>query len=87
MNNKFNEYEKALIAAIQEAERYVKGELEMQCHDGDWFAWDYREEYEAAFSMEVNDYHTKPIISKETIKKHNVNVIKCLDYCNVYYVE
>ena len=39
-----NENEKWFIKAISEAERYVKGELELDCIDGDWYARDYREE-------------------------------------------
>lgn len=87
MNKNFNEYEKALIAAIEEAEKYVKGELEMNCQDGDWFAWDYRKEYEAAFPIEVKEYNEKPIITKDAINNHNIDVIKCFDYCDVYYVK
>ena len=81
-----NEYEKALIEAIEEAERYCKGELELDLFDDGWYAMDYRSEYEAAFFIDENECIKKPLISKETVQKYNVNVIKCLDYCDVSYV-
>ena len=84
--SKFNEHERSLINVIKEAKRYCKGELEIDLLDDGWYAMDYREEYESAFFIEENGYNEKPLISEETIKKYNVNVRKCFDYCDVSYV-
>ena len=81
-----NEYEWALISAIEEAEKYCKGELEADYIDDGWYAMDYRREFEAAFSIEENGYDKNPLISNETIKKYNVDVEKCFDYCDIDYV-
>ena len=90
---KFNEYEKALIKVIEEAQEYCKGELELDFyndheeeHLNGWYAMDYRPEYESAFFIHENGYGEKPLISGETADKNNVNVVKCCDYCDISYV-
>lgn len=86
-----NEYEKALIQEIEKAERYCVGDLEMNYQDWQeeehligWYAMDYREMIGAAFPIEANGYDKKPIISRSTIEKYNVDVHRCFAKCHVY---
>ena len=81
-----NEYEWALISAIEEAQKYCKGELEANYIDNGWYARDYIREFEQSFLIIENGYHEKPLISDETIQKYNVDVEMCFDYCDIYYV-
>lgn len=81
-----NEYEEALIKVIKEAETYCKGELEIDLLEDGWYAMDYRPEFGAALAILENGYLSKPLISKETVEKYNVDVRKCFDYCNIAYV-
>ena len=67
-----NNNEKKFVDAINEAMRYVKGELELDCFEGKWFAMDYREDLEGAFFIEA--------------KKQRINVIKCCNECHISYV-
>ena len=85
-----NEYEQKFIEKIEEAKRYCKGELELDLLENDifgdgWYAMDYREELEGAFGISSDKYN-KPLITEETSQKYNIDVIKCCDYCDVYYV-
>ena len=81
-----NEYEKAFINVIRQAQKYVKGELEIVNENDGWYARDYKENLGGSFIISKNGYDTKPLISNYTAKKYNVNVIKCCDLCHVYYV-
>ena len=33
----------------------------------------------------IKSYSSEPLITEEEIDKHNVNIYKVFDYCNVYY--
>lgn len=81
----FNDNEKKFIDIINEAKRYVKGELELDCVDGEWYAMDYREELECAFPIESKIYNNLLITSKEAERK-GIDVIKCCDECGIFYV-
>ena len=80
-----NEYEEKLIEAIEEIKEYCKGELEFDLFEDGWHAMDYRESYEAAFSINSDKYH-KPLITEETAQKYNIDVRKCCDYCDIWMV-
>lgn len=82
---KFNEDEKILIGILQNAKRYVKGELELDLVDGMWIAMDYRKDLEGAFPIDTKEI-TGRIISKSEAKALGINVQKCCDECNVLYV-
>jgi hypothetical protein len=82
----FNNNEKQFIDILEDAMRYVKGELELDCIDGEWFAMDYREDLEGAFPIEVSPYD-KPIITDEEAEEKHINIIRCCDNRNVSYVE
>ena len=81
----FNNNEKKFINTINEAKRYVKGELELDCFDGKWFAMDYREGLEGAFSIEAKQYD-KPLITDEEAEEKGIDIIKCCDECGIYHV-
>ena len=76
-----NNHEKNFIENINEAKRYIKGELELDRIDGEWFAMDYREELECAFPIEGF-----PLITDEEAERKGINIIKCCDECGIYYV-
>ena len=82
----FNNYEKDFIGKLEDAMRYVKGELELDCVDGEWFAMDYREDLEGAFPIEASPYD-KPIITDDEAEAKDIDIIKCCDNCDVSYVE
>ena len=77
--------EKDLITALNEAQKYVKGELELVCEDGKWFAADYREELNYSLPTEIAPYNT-PLITEETASKNNIDIIKCCNECGIYFV-
>jgi len=79
----FNENELELIGRIEEAKRYVIGELELDNCDGNWFAMDYREEFEQAFYMER---YSDPFITDDEAERKNINIVRCCEYCGIYYV-
>lgn len=81
----FNNNEKKFIDVINEAKKYVEGELELDCFDGKWFPMDYREALEGAFSIEAKQYD-KPLITEEEAEEKGIDVIKCCNECGVYYV-
>lgn len=81
-----NKYEEMFIELIEEAKHYVKGELELDCVDGGWYAMDYREDFEAALPIEANHYDL-PLITVEEAESHGVDIIKCCDICDISYVE
>lgn len=80
-----NNNEKKLIDIINEAKRYVKGELELDCVDGEWYAMDYREELGGAFPIEAKQYD-EPIITDEEAEEKGIDIIKCCDECGIFYV-
>lgn len=80
-----NNNEKKFIEVINEAKRYVKGELELDCVDGKWFAMDYRENLEGAFPIEAKQYN-EPIITNEEAKEKSIDIIKCCNECGIFYV-
>lgn len=84
--NIFNDNEKKFIDILEEAKGYVKGELELDCEDGEWYARDYRKDFEYAFSIEKEPYDN-PLITDEEAKEKDINIIKCCDYCDIAYVE
>jgi len=81
----FNNNEKKFIEVINEAKRYVKGELELDCFDGKWFAMDYREDLEGAFGIEAKQYN-KPLITDEEAEEKGIDIIKCCDECGIFHV-
>lgn len=84
-NYKFNDNEKKFINMLEEAKRYVKGELELDNFDGEWFAMDYRADWEGAFPIETKPYN-KPLITDEEAEEKGVNIIRCCDECDISYV-
>lgn len=75
-----------LINTIEDAKRYVKGELELDCvNDEVWVAMDYREDLGGAFPIEVKGFNNK-IITVNEADKYNLDVRKCCDICGVFYV-
>ena len=78
-----NKNEKLFIELLEEAKRYCKGELELDCIDGEWYVMDYRKDLEAALWVEDNGYD-KPLITVKDAKRKGIDVIKCCDKCDVY---
>lgn len=74
-----------LVDAIQNAKKYVKGELELDCIDGVWTAMDYREELGGAFQIKTSGFNDK-IISVAEARACGIDVKKCCDICGVAYV-
>ena len=81
----FNNNEKKFIDIINEAKRYVKGELELDCFDGKWYAMDYREDLGGTIDIEAKQYN-KPLITDEEAEKNDIDIIKCCNECDIYYV-
>ena len=81
----FNENEIKLIAMIERAKSYVKGELELNCLDGKWLAMDYREDLEVALPIEEEPYN-KTLITDEEAEEKGIDIIKCCEMCDIYYV-
>lgn len=81
----FNDNENEFIATLENAKRYVKGELELDCVDGEWYAMDYRENFESAFPIEVEPYN-KPLITEEEAENNCIDIEKCCDECCIAYV-
>lgn len=82
---KFNENEMQFIALIEEAKKYVKGEVEIEYVDGEWFAMDYIEICGGAFSISTAPYNFA-LLTEEDAKQKNIDVEECCKYCDVYYV-
>ena len=83
-----NAKERMLIEKIEVAKRYCKGELELDLFYNDmfgdgWYAMDYIESYGGAFPI---DSYEKPLIKVQTVRKYDIDVRKCCDYCGVAYV-
>ena len=81
-----NKNEKFFIDLLEEAKRYCKGELELDCVDDEWYAMDYRKDFEAAMPIESKIYDL-PLITVEEAERKGIDVIKCCDECDVAYVE
>lgn len=81
----FNDSEIKLIAIIERARGYVKGEVEIDCIDGKWYARDYREDLGGAFPIETEPY-ISPIITDDEAEDKGIDIIKCCEMCGVYYV-
>ena len=81
----FNSNEKQFINAINEAKKYVKGELELDNFDGEWFAMDYREDLGGAFDIEAKQYD-EPLITDKEAEEKDIDVIKCCNECGIFYV-
>lgn len=79
----FNPFELELIGRIEEAKRYVIGELELDHFDGGWYAMDYREEFGQAFDIKRYGDH---FITDEEIVKKQIDIEKCCNWCAAYYV-
>lgn len=80
-----NENERNFVELLEKAKRYVKGELELDCFDGEWFAMDYREDFGCAFPIETNGFD-KPIITNKKAEVRNIDIVKCCDECGILYV-
>jgi len=80
--------ERVVIKRLNEAKKYVKGELELNQNEEteDWYAMDYREDLSQAFSLPCGEYANIPILTKEWLSEHPVNLEKCLNACSVAYV-
>lgn len=85
MAKSFNENEKAFIEMLEKAKCFVKGELELDNFDGEWFAMDYRADLEGAFYIEIKPYH-EPLITDKEAKEKSIDVVKCCDECDISYV-
>lgn len=84
-NIKLNDNEKLFIRKIENAMRYCKGELELDIQSENWIALDYREDLAGAFPIDVKEFDDK-IISLSEADNLGIDVRKCCDYCNIYYV-
>ena len=82
---KLNKNEQAFIELLENAKRFVKGELELDNFDGRWFTMDYREDLEGAFDIEARPYD-QPVITDEEAAEKGINIIKCCDACDISYV-
>lgn len=80
-----NNNEKKFIEILNEAKKYVKGELELDCVDGEWFAMDYREDFECALPINTTKLNN-PLITNKEAKRKGIDVVKCCDECGIYYV-
>jgi len=80
-----NDNEKKLVEKLENAKRYVKGELELNCDDGVWTALDYSAYLGGAFSIEAEGFDGK-IITVSEAESLGVDVIKCCNECGIAYV-
>ena len=85
MFHNFNDNEKNFINKLENAKKYVKGELELDLEAGEWYAMDYREDFESAFPIEVEPYN-KPLITEEEAENKCIDIEKCCDECGISYV-
>lgn len=81
----FNDNEIKLIAMIEIARGCVRGEVELNCVDGKWYARDYREDLGSAFPIETAPYH-EPLITNDEAEDKGIDIIKCCEMCGIYYV-
>lgn len=80
-----NKNERKFMDLLEEAERYAKGELELDCVDGEWFVMDYREDLGGAFPIKSNGFD-EPIITDEEAKIKGIDIIECCDELGIAYV-
>ena len=80
-----NDNEKNFVKLLEQAQRYVKGEVELDCFDGEWFIMDYREDLCGAFPIETNGFE-KPIITDKEAKQKGIDIVKCCNKCGILYV-
>ena len=93
MYENFNEKELELIEKIEEAMKYVAGEIEVDYQEADedynivagWYALDYRKDMEAAFGID-NKAYDEPIITEEEAELYDVDVERVCDYLDIWYV-
>ena len=79
-----NKNEKWFMDTLEDAKRYCKGELELDCFNGEWYALDYRAELESA--LWIDGIYKLPLITVEEAERKGIDVIKCCDECDVAYV-
>ena len=82
---KMNENEKVFTETLRMAERYVKGELELDNFDGEWFAMDYRKEFECAFPIEIAPFD-KPLITDEEAEQKGIYIEECAEAVGAWIV-
>lgn len=80
-----NKSEKLFISILEDAKKCVKGELELDCLDGNWYAMDYREDLQAAFPIEVEGFNHL-LITNEEAESRQINIIECCNVCGIAYV-
>lgn len=83
-----NKNEIAIIRLIEKAKMFVLGTVEINYDEEReaYFVKDYRKGLGA--SVEIDEkYSNVPILTKEHEKYFDINIQKCCDYCDVYYVE
>lgn len=78
----FNNRELKLINDIEDAERYISGDndLEMNLHDGGWYA----HEYNGNESILLKNFD-KPLITEDEIDEEDIDVYQVFNHCNVFY--
>ena len=76
---------KTFIKILEDAQKYVKGELELDLVDGAWYAMDYRADLEGAFPIDAKGFNDL-LITTEEAEKHGIDIIKCCDICDISYV-
>lgn len=76
--------EEKFIELINKARDYVKGELELELFNDEWYARDYREESGCLFSIDIDGFD-KPLITVREAKVRGIDVVKCCNRCNVYH--
>lgn len=83
MKKNFNKRELKLIKDIRDAESWIdrNNELEMDCWDGDWYAY----EYDGDSSRPIDGYIDNPLIKENEIEAENVDVYAVFDHCKVAY--
>lgn len=82
---KMNENEKVFTETLRMADRYVKGELELDNFDGEWFAMDYREELGGAFPIDVEPFN-KPLITDEEAEQKGIYIEECASAVGAWLV-
>ena len=80
-----NKGTKLFISILEDAKKYVKGELELDHFAGNWYAMDYREDLQEAFPIEVKGFNNLLITDKDA-ESRRIDIRKCCDICDVAYV-
>lgn len=84
-NRKLNNNEKEFITILKKIMQQINGELELNCINGKWYAMNYKEDIKCASPVEVSVCN-QPLITTEIAKNKNINIIKCCNNCDVFYV-